>query len=216
MTRNGTRVNFTELRAIARSRNLEVSDAYLFGLAAPLDFAYFADPHRVPSHRIVGTHGNILGSLSSLLSGSRPMDELVRAALEMNAERMAFDRSPNAAILGMESLAEEIADWGSLPDADQIALGIRQAILAGPFGGALGRQLYSEFLREATKDLLLPGELSEILEPICGEWVLLAELMDESLLLRERFKRASTHVRRLASREEYFWGRALERTRTTS
>ena len=212
-TRNSTCVDFAELQTIARSRHLDFTDAYLFGLAAPLDFAYFANPNRVPSHWIVGTHGNIPGNLSNLLASAVSTDELVRRALEMNAEMMAFDRSPNAAILGMESLAEEIADWGALPYADQIAFGIRQAILVEPFGGALGRELYTEFLREATKDLALAGELSEILEPICGEWSWLADLMGESLSLRERFERASTHIRRLASREEYFWGRMLEWTR---
>lgn len=212
-TRNSTPVDFAELHRIARSRHLDFPDAYLFGLAAPLDFAFFADPNRVPSHWIVGTHANIPGNLSNLLTRAVSIDESVRAALEMNAEMMAFDRSPNAAILGMESLAEEIADWGALPDADQIALGIRQAILVESFGSALGREVYAEFLREATKELPLAGELSDILEPICGEWIWLADLMGESLLLRERFERASTHIRRLASREEYFWGRVLDRTR---
>lgn len=206
-------ISFADLQSIARSHRFSATDAVLFGLAAPLDFIFFANPSQIPSRWFLGTHESIPANLTARLTPANALDESVREALLANAQTMAFDHAPNEAILGMEFLAEEIGGWGELSDAEPIAAGIRRTILTEPRGGALGRGLYLEFLRDSEKNYAPAGELAHILEPVCGEWMRLADLMDSSYPVTDKFALASLQVRRIASREEFFWGRVLELTR---
>ena len=206
-------ISFADLQSIARSLHFTATDAVLFGLAAPLDFIFFANPSQIPSRWFLGTHESIAANLTARLTPANALDESVREALLANAQTMAFDHAPNEAILGMEFLAEEIGGWSELSDAEPIAVGIRRTILTEPRGGALGRGLYLEFLRDSEKNYAPAGELAQILEPICSEWMRLADLMIESYPVTDKFARASLQVRRIASREEFFWGRVLELTR---
>jgi hypothetical protein len=133
----------------------------------------------------------------------------INAALCDNARAMVIDRAPHFGIMGMETLAEDFETWGDTPDWELCARWGYQNIAVRGTGGGFFRALYAQFLRDA--NLL---ERAATMDEIAREWeafaALLKQIADEKN--RALFADASRAMRRLAMREEIFWGRVLDTT----
>ncbi|MBI5653136.1 MAG: DUF4872 domain-containing protein [Chloroflexi bacterium] len=137
------------------------------------------------------------------------LQNAVRAALRDNARAMVMDRAPHFGVMGMETLAEDFETWGDAPDWVVCTRFGFQNIEVRGTGGGFFRALYAQFLRDAN----FP-ELGATMDEIANEWSafarLLKQIADEKN--RARLGEASRAIRRLAMREENFWGRVLDTT----
>lgn len=142
-----------------------------------------------------------------------PLPQAIMLALRENALGLNLDRAPYLGIMGMESLAEEFESWGELPDWDRCARGAYQNIEVRGTGGGFFRKVYAQYLREAEAlvEPLREAKLSETLDEIAGEWSVLGGILYKIAAEKDRalLSDASRAVRRLAAREENFWGRVI-------
>ncbi len=146
----------------------------------------------------------------------RPLAEALVLALHENALGMNFDRAPHRGIMGMETLAEDFENWGAFPDWEFCARFAYQIIEVRGTGGSFFRKLYAQFLREAEAVLHMPAvaTLAEAMDEIAVQWSALGAILQRAAAERDRslFRDASRTVRRLATMEETFWGKAGEMT----
>ncbi len=143
-----------------------------------------------------------------------PLVDATRAALRDNALAMNLDHAPHLAVMGMETLAEDFESWGEASDWEWCARFAYQIIEKRGTGGGAFRTLYAAFLREAqARDELLRGaHLAETMTEIADEWSAFAALLKRISEEKHRagFADASKAIRRLALREENFWGRVMD------
>jgi hypothetical protein len=126
---------------------------------------------------------------------------------------MNLDRAPHQAVMGMETLFEDFEQWGSAPDWGICARFGYQNIEVRGTGGGFFRKLYAQFLRQAEQldGDLRAAHLAETMEEIASEWTALGSILQRVAKEKDPalFKDASHATRRLAMREENFWGRVL-------
>jgi hypothetical protein len=129
-----------------------------------------------------------------------------------NALLFSLDRQPTAGLLGMEMLAEHLPDFRDVADFQACLARMAQCIGST---GALHRRLYLKFLQEIGGTLdtrAYRRELGEIAE----EWDLLQWTLDQAAKDATQLERAGRVLRRLAMREEHFWGSMLNATRNSA
>ncbi|MBI5302158.1 MAG: BtrH N-terminal domain-containing protein [Chloroflexi bacterium] len=145
-----------------------------------------------------------------------PLVDATRAALRDNARAMNLDRAPHLAIMGMETLAEDFENWADAPDWEWCARFGYQIIEKRGTGGGAFRKLYAAYLREAEArdDALRAARLAETMAELADEWTAFAAVLKRVSEEKERalFADASRAIRRLALREEHFWGRVMDLT----
>ncbi len=142
-----------------------------------------------------------------------PLADAIPRALRDNALGMNLDRAPYQGIMGMESVAEEFESWADLPDWEFCARMAYQNIEVRGTGGGMFRKMYAQYLQEA-EALIAPlqgAKLAETMDEIAAEWSGLASILQRIAVERNAalYKEASRALRRLALREENFWGRVL-------
>ncbi len=144
----------------------------------------------------------------------RALTEAIIAALRDNALGMNLDRAPHQAIMGMELLAEDFENWADAPDWAACAKFGYQNIEVRGTGGGFFRRMYAQFLREAEAmdERLRTARLADAMEEIANEWSEFAQLLKRIAAEKDRaaFGDASRAIRRLALREENFWGKVLD------
>ena len=140
--------------------------------------------------------------------------DAVIVALRDNALAMDLDRAPHQGIMGMETLAEDFENWADAPDAALCARFAYQNVEVRGTGGGFFRKMYAQFLREAEPldERLRAANLAETLEQIADEWSAFGRLAQRLATEPDRaaFGDASRAMRRLAMREENFWGKVLD------
>jgi hypothetical protein len=188
----------------------DLSSPMLFGLGAGLSFEYIARPHDSPSHFVIGFNRNIERKLASRVHRYQTGDrrQVVIEALGENARWFNLDRSPNAALMGMEMLAEHLTDFESVPDWRACLAGMSREIASTK---SLYRRLYLRFLEEIAEQLdtaLVRQTMSEI----ALEWDALGHHLAGAMTDASELERCASALRRLAFREEHFWGMILEDT----
>lgn len=197
-----------DLEALAARRAL--SPALALGLGAGLYFEYFRRPAPAPTRFLSGLHRDLEAELVSILDAfhSDP-SAAVCCALEANALRFNLDGAPTTGLLGLEMLAEELFSFDDLPDAPLSLASMAQTIHESD---ALFRRTYVAFLNAAlaTQPRLTP--LASGLAPIATEWDALAAALTQCALSPAPglLERAGHLARRLALREEHFWGQVLD------
>ena len=143
-----------------------------------------------------------------------PATDAVRLALRDNALGMNLDRAPHQGIMGMETLAEDFENWGDTADWAVCAKFGYQNIQVRGTGGGFFRKMYAQFLHEAEAidGQLRAARLADMMEEIANAWsefgLLLKRIAEEQD--PAAFAGASRAIRRLAMREENFWGQVLE------
>ncbi len=144
----------------------------------------------------------------------RPLPNAVRHALRANALGMNLDRAPHQGIMGMESVAEDLSRWGDLPDWEVCARFAYQNIEVRGTGGGMFRKMYAEYLQqvEPLDQELQAAGLAALMSELADEWSALGSLFQRTAVEggRSLFQDAGRAMRRLAAREEYFWGRVLK------
>ncbi len=145
---------------------------------------------------------------------AKPLADATVVALRDNALWMNLDRAPHQAIMGMETLAEDFENWGDAPDWASCAKFGYQNIEVRGTGGGFFRRMYAQFLRELEliDERLRAASLAETMEGIADEWSEFARLLKRIAEEKDRaaFADASRAIRRLAMREENFWGKVLD------
>lgn len=200
--------NRVELAVLLGDTKSELSLPLKFGLGAGLYFEYFQTPHGSPSRRISGINRNLATNLNARIARYQSADaaHVLRQALQENALLFNLDRAPTAALMGMEMLAEHLSDFATVSDWQAGILGLTNEIRST---NALYRETYLQFLQEIGSQLdtaELTTELSEIVQ----EWNAFAEQLADSLHDAAQLEHASRMLRRLAFREEHFWGNVLQ------
>ncbi|MBI4670055.1 MAG: DUF4872 domain-containing protein [Chloroflexi bacterium] len=192
--------------ADAAKKNLSVP--LRFGLGAGLYFEYFRRPQESPSHFIVGFNRNLDTHLATRIAAFQNGDtrQVVRAALRENALWFNLDRAPTTALLGMEMLAEQLADFARIPNWRTCLNDMREEITAT---GSCYRRVYWLFLKEI-QSLVETEKLCRELSEIADEWDALAAQFARARNDAFQLERASSLLRRLAFREEHFWGKVLD------
>ena len=144
----------------------------------------------------------------------RALGDAVLAALRDNALAMDLDRAPHQAIMGMELLAEDFENWADAPDWALCSKFGYQNVEVRGTGGGFFRKMYAQFLREveAMDERLCAAQLAETMEQIADEWSAFGRLLRRIAMEQDRamFADASRAIRRLAMREENFWGKVLD------
>lgn len=196
-----------DLKSLARA--YEISPALALGLGAGVYFEYFRRPQPAPTRSITGLNRVMDTALAARLSQFHTAPrKAARAALHENALWFNLDRQPTTALLGMEMLAEELVYYDTLPDWRVSFQAMARAILDGD---ALYRRAYASFLQEMSRYLETQTVTTELLE-IADEWSQFAMYLEQSAVSERAlsFEQASRLVRRLAFREEHFWGKVLD------
>jgi len=142
-----------------------------------------------------------------------PLVEAIRVALHDNALGMNLDRAPHRAIMGMETLAEDFENWADAPDWEWCARFAYQIIERRGTGGGAFRKLYAAYLRQAETldETMRTARLAETMADLADAWSAFAALLKKiSEGDRAGFAEASRAIRRLALREENFWGRVMD------
>lgn len=195
-----------DLATLASAHN--VSPALALGLGAGVYFEYYRRPQPAPTRFITGLHRATASTLAQRLPHyERAPQETLRAALHENALWFNLDRQPTTALLGMEMLAEELVYFDSYPDWRISFQAMARAIFDGD---ALFRRKYAAFLDEISPFIVTRTAAAELHE-ICDEWLQCAACLNDSASGHTpSFESASRLVRRLAFREEHFWGKVLD------
>src|SRR5581483_3281863 len=197
-----------DLRELARGYNL--SPALALGLGAGLYFEYTRRPDATPTRHISGLNHMLPAALAERrASGLLSSAAIQRRALVENARWFNLDRAPTTGLLGMEMLAEELAYFYSLPDAALCLEGMAAQIKAQ---NALARRIYADFLRASSGELAEVQPLAQDLVGIAEEWDIFGEQLAAAAasVTEAALERASRMLRRLALREEHFWGSVLD------
>lgn len=197
---------WTELVSCAQSHNL--SAAMGLGLGAGVYFEYYRRPSPAPTRFITGLHRAAPTTLTQRAPQyAAAPEQTVRAALRENALWFNLDRQPTAALLGMELWAEELAFYDALPDWRVSLQAMARTILDSD---ALYRRIYLEFLQTCAPFVPTSAAQTELSE-IVNEWLQLANcLQDCAASAAPALETPSRLVRRLAFREEHFWGKVLD------
>jgi len=193
-----------DLETLAYEHN--VSAALFLGLGAGLYFEYLRRLQPSPTHCIRGLQRELdLRWLERTPRDGTLRAADVRAALLSNALWFNLDRAPTTALLGMEMLAEELATFDTIPDWQVCIEAMAETIHST---GSLYRRVYVEFLREISDLEPLARRLSVELSEIAEEWDGFADCLERIVDTRDagELERASRLVRRIAMREEHFWG----------
>jgi hypothetical protein len=99
-----------------------------------------------------------------LLPGEpRSLDEALQEALEDNADRMRTDQPETRGLFALRKFRDEVADWGGDEEAARSYRCAYESIAGEGTDGAMFRNLYREFLSEATEYL---PELSRSQMPV--------------------------------------------------
>lgn len=179
------------------------------GLGAGVYFEYYRRPTPEPTRFITGLNRATEAVLVKRMEhyASAP-EAAVRAALHENALWFNLDRQPTTALLGMEMLAEELIYYDTVPDWRIAFHGMARVILET---GALYRRTFVSFLNEVAHFVVGDDAVSELQE-IAGEWTRFGTYLEECAgpTSVPSFEQASRMVRRLAFREEHFWGKVLD------
>jgi hypothetical protein len=149
--------------------------------------------------------------------------DAVIAALRDNALAMDLDRAPHQGVMGMEMLAEDFENWADAPDWGLCAKFGYQNVEVRGTGGGFFRKMYAQFLREVEdpakfawvetmEERWRAAQLAETMEQIAEEWSTFGRLLQRIAAEQDRaaFADASRAMRRLAMREENFWGKVLD------
>lgn len=179
------------------------------GLGAGVYFEYYRRPTPEPTRFITGLNRATGALLAQRIEhyASAP-EAAVRAALHENALWFNLDRQPTTALLGMEMLAEELIYYDTVPDWRISFQAMARVILET---GALYRRTFITFLNEVAHLVVMHGVASELQE-IADEWTRFGTYLEECAerANASSFEQASRMVRRLAFREEHFWGKVLD------
>lgn len=179
-----------------------------FGLGAGLYFEYFRRPRESPSRFVVGLNRHLDAQLAARIAEYQNGDAraAVRAALHENARLFNLDRAPTTALMGMEMLAEQLADFADIPDWQTCLRDMREEITTT---GSCYRRTYGLFLQEVQSSVEIQ-ELGCELADIADEWDALAAQFTRALHDWGELEQAGRLLRRLAFREEHFWGKVLD------
>lgn len=194
-----------DLKTVAQKHAL--SPALALGLGAGIYFEYFCRSQPSPTRFIAGTYREMEPTLVMRLNAYQADPrKSVREALRENALRFNLDGAPTTALLGMEMLAEELPHFDEIVDGRACLGSMAETIV---MNRALYRRTYAEFLNEIAPEIFHAGTLASELVGIATEWETLAGLLLKAAGGSE-LERASSLVRRLAFREEHFWGTMLD------
>lgn len=198
----------TALETILEQPSANLSLAMRFGLGAGLYFEYFRRPDQTPSHFIVSLNRNLDRNLAVRIEMYANGDPraAVHDALQENALLFNLDRAPTTALMGMEMLAEQLADFARISNWRASIQEIGAEITTT---GSCYRRIYMAFLREIQPLFDTVGVCEELSE-IADEWDKLAQQLTMALDDPTQLERASQLLRRLAFREEHFWGNVLD------
>lgn len=190
------------------ARDYAVSPAFAIGLGSGLYFEYFRRSQPSPTHYIEGLHRETETRLSGRLKLYREEPHQgLREALRENALWFNLDRAPTTALLGMEMLAEELPYFDRLEDWRMCLRCMGDAIVGTD---ALYRRTYVKFLVGIAPQIANAAALAVDLQDITAEWEFLAEHLSQSTNSSSELEQLSGLVRRLALREEHFWGTIVD------
>lgn len=197
-----------DLEELAGKNGLSVPLA--LGIGAGLGFEYRRNAHQSPSRIFIGLNRDFASRLRvrarAFLAGQSRA--IVHKAVHENALYFSLDSSPIVGLMGMEMLAEDLPQWAELADWQSCAR-FAQNIITN--NDALHRRSYLNFLREVEEFIPSATTLMEELDEIASEWETLGGSFGAiSMNSVPQFSAAGSKLRRLASREEHFWGRLLE------
>lgn len=182
--------------------------AQVVGLGAGLYFEYFRRPAASPTHFITGLDRSLENTLATR---ERALEsdyaETIHNALCENAYKFNLDRAPTIALMGMELLAEELPQFERIEDWRICVSGMAHTILETR---ALYRLTYVDFLKESAPYFAPAQSLADQLSDIADEWNSFAQRLLQTAHDSAQLERASRMLRRLAFREEHFWGKVLD------
>lgn|GEM_PF-2852260 len=191
------------------ARDHALSPALTLGLSAGVYFEYFRRPQPSPTRLITGLQRSFPESLrQNFVEYEQAPEATLRAALRANAMWFIYDRQPTTALLGIEMLAEELIYYDTVADWRVCWQAMAREIFSTR---ALFRRDYGAFLQEISKYFNTQALASEVNE-IAEEWERFAAYLETSAAPQgdPSFETASRLVRRIAFREEHFWGKVLD------
>lgn len=178
------------------------------GLGAGVYFEYFRQPNGSPSRFISGLHRDLEKTLAMRVGvWSNDPRSALRDAIRENALWFNLDRAPTNGLLGMEMLAEDLPHLDALTDRRECVTQMARTI---QISHALYREIYATFLKQCSPHYPDAANLAPALHQIAGEWHEFAIELDATAHDSSRLERAGRMLRRLAFREEHFWGNVLE------
>lgn len=187
-----------------------VSPELALGLGAGLYFQYFRRPEPAPSHWIDGLNPNIVQGLAGQLENyAISPDSAVRNALTANALWFNLDRAPTTGLLGMEMLAEELPHFNSIADW-RICIQVMTETIDNT--ESLHRRTIVRFLNGVAVHFAPAQILAREMSSIADSWdTFSANLRDTPIgNSASNLETFSRQIRRIAFREEHFWGVVLE------
>lgn len=157
---------------------------------------------------MIGFNRNLDTVLAARLAHLQNRDarEAVLDALHENALLFNLDRAPTTALMGMEMLAEQLAEWDSIPDWRACLAAMRDDIVAT---NSFYRGTFLLFLKEI-RAYVDTTELCAELTEIVADWDTLAAQFALAIHDLQQLENAGRQLRRLAFREEHFWGKVLD------
>ena len=196
-----------DLASLVSDTDEKFSIPLRFGLGAGLYFEYFRRPNKSPSHFIIGFNRNLDANLAARIAQTQKGNarDAIHDALRENALLFNLDRAPTTALMGMEMLAEQLADFQTIPDWQTCLRDMRVEITATD---SAYRRIYLSFLQEI-QTLVNTTNLWTELSQIADEWDALAAQFTLAMNDSSQLERASRLLRRIAFREEHFWGKVL-------
>jgi hypothetical protein len=195
------------LDRVAQSHRL--SSAMTLGLSAGIYFEYYRRPQPSPTRFITGLQRSFPESLrQNFVKYEAAPEATLRTALRENAMWFIYDRQPTTALLGIEMLAEELVYYDTVADWRVCWQAMARQIFSTR---ALFRRDYGAFLQEIS-NLIHTQALASELNEIAEEWERFAAYLEANAAPRgdPSFETASRLVRRIAFREEHFWGKVLD------
>lgn len=194
------------LKELAEKYSLTL--AQVVGLGAGLYFEYFRRPAASPTHFITGLDRSLENALACRRRAlESDYVKTIHSALCENARKFNLDRAPTIALMGMELLAEELPQFERIEDWRTCVSDMANTILETR---ALYRFTYVDFLRESAPHFASAQSLAEQLRDIADEWNSFAQQLNQAERDPSQLERASRMLRRLAFREEHFWGKVLD------
>lgn len=193
------------------AQGIELSPPLALGLGAGLYFEYFIRPEESPSYFFIGHNRHLereVEAHAQKFCGGDPRGAMLDA-LRANALAMNLDRAPTRGIMGIELVSDDFENWTSAPDWSSCAQIAASTI---ENSDSLYRRTYIQFLQQAAEWWSPARDLASTLSEVADEWDALAVILQAIADADSEcgFSHASRMMRRLAMREEYFWGRVLE------
>ncbi len=201
----------TELDTLAEQ--FGISPARALGLGAGLYFQYFRRPQPSPTHWVEGLNPNIRAALGQRIEKYRLSPEsAIKDILRENALWFNLDRAPTTGLLGMEMLAEELPHFDTIADwrvcLDTLAKTIDNT-------DSLHRRTFAKFLNEVASQFNSARIFEQELDSIANDWDTFSANLRATANRNDsaNFEALSRQIRRIAFREEHFWGTILERVK---